>query len=130
MSAGYPIHGFIDISIEMILGFGIQASGTIRLCLSIIIEQGIVSCSGGLRSHMMRPLSIVVIWVISVHMSSLGLDQALFAPQISTPLQAILIGIGMPAVGMGSSTMSVGGRRGLRAVAVCSGVDIAATAAM
>jgi len=79
---------------------------------------------------MMRPLSIVVVWVVSVHMSSLGFNQALLGPQIATPLQVILVDIGMSAVGMGSSTMSVDGRRGLRTVAVCSGVDIATAAAM
>lgn len=111
VSARYPIHGFIDIAmrtIELILGFGIQTSGTVRLYLSIIIKQGIISRGGGLSGHMMRPLPIVVVWVVSVHMSSLGFNQTLLGSQIATTLQAILVSIGMSAVGMGSSTMSVG----------------------
>lgn len=73
----------------------------------------------------MRPLSIVIIGVVSVHVSSFGSDQALFAPQIITPLQAIVIDFGMSAMGVRASTMAVVGWGGLRAVAVCPGIDIA-----
>jgi hypothetical protein len=78
----------------------------------------------------MRPLSIVIIGMVSVHVSSFGLDQALFAPQIITPLQAIVVGFGMSAMGVRASAVSVVGGGGQRAVAVCPGIDIATATAL
>lgn len=135
MAARYSIHRFVDIAmctveLFLVLGFRIHGPGAIRLRLSIMIEQRVVSGRRGVSLHVMRPLSIVIIWVVSVHVSSLGFDQALFTPQIIAPLQAIVVSFGMSAMGVRASTMSVVGRRCLWTVAVCPGIDIATATAL
>lgn len=84
MAAGYPIHGFVHITMRtvqlfLVLGFRIHGSGTIRLNFTLIIEEWVISRGGGVSRHVMRSLSIVIIGVVSVHVSSFWLDQALLA---------------------------------------------------